>query len=211
MYFGYFIYIMEKKMKLLISYGRYTLKTMLILAALGAFSSSAFAITVHEDFEGIGGFLDQGQGVSNFDVGTANFSGGMSGIAKIGELYKSGRHAWMVKGGETGTIQFGMNTTEVSFYAKAFSGADGSSVVTAFDKAGNTLQSLILEAANPFTKFTVSGLVYRITFVNNDSDNTRMNSLDDFSVTTVPIPAAFWLFGAAILGVMRFSRKDTLV
>lgn len=96
-----------------------------MLAALSVFSTSVFAITINENFEEIGGFLDEGNGIANFNIGNANFnignanfSGGMSGIARIGELYKSGNHAWMVKGGETGIIQFGANTTEVSFFCQ---------------------------------------------------------------------------------------------
>jgi len=194
-------------MKLFISNIRYTIKQCTMLAALSVFSTSVFAITINENFEEIGGFLDEGNGIANFNIGNANFSGGMSGIARIGELYKSGNHAWMVKGGETGIIQFGANTTEVSFFAKAFSEADGTSVITAFDSAEQIIDSLTLTGADRFTQFTVSGLIDRIEFVNNDSDNARMNSLDDFSVTTVPIPATFWLFATAVLGAMRYTKK----
>lgn len=194
-------------MKLFITYNLFTNRQFVMLATLSAFISSAYATTLHEDFEGIGGSISAGNGVSNFNVGTANFTGGMSGVAGIFELYNSGSHAWMVKGGETGTIQLGPNTTEVSFYAKAFSGADGTSVITAFDEADNILKTLTVEASNPFTLFSILGAIDRIEFVNNDSSNMRMNSLDDFSVTSVPIPAAFWLFGTAILSLIGASKE----
>lgn len=178
-----------------------------MLIILAAFTPSAFAVTIFEDFETIGGFLVDGDGVTDFNVGTANFSGGVSGIARIPDLYHSGRHAWMVNGGETGVIQFGANTTEVSFYARAFSGADEDSIINVFDDADEIIDSLILTNTDPFTKLTVSGLINRIEFINNDSNSAQMNSLDDFSVTTVPVPGAFWLFGTAMLGFMRFSKQ----
>lgn len=33
-----------------------------------------------------------------------------------------------------------------------------------------------------------------------------MNALDDFSVAAVPVPAAFWLFGTALLGATGLRR-----
>ena len=181
-----------------------TSKWLVILISLLGFTVPVTATTIFDNFEGIGGFLPNGE--IAFNVGSAHFSGGVSGIAGIGELYKSGNHAWMVNGGNTGTIQFGSNVTEVSFYAKAFSVADNTTVINAFDGGGNTIGSLTLNPNDPFTKFTVTGLIDSIEFVNNDSDSSRMNALDDFSVTTVPIPAAFWLFGTALLGIFRSSR-----
>ena len=188
-----------------------TSKWFVILISLLGFTVPVSAATLFEDFEGIGGLLPNGNGKAIFSVGAANFSGGVSGVAGIRELYKSGTHAWMVNGGNTGTIQFGPNVTEVSFYAKAYSLADNTSVITAFDGANNLLASLILNSTDPFTKFTVTGLIDRIEFVNNDSDSSRMNALDDFSVTTVPIPAAFWLFGTALLATFRLSRLTKTV
>lgn len=194
-------------MKLFMAFSFFKIRQFVMLVTLTVFISSTYATTVDEGFENIGGSIGAGNGVSDFNVGTARFSGGMSGVAGIFELYNSGSHAWMVKGGETGIIQLSPNTTDVSFYAKAFSGADGTSVITAFDEAENILKTLTLEASNPFTLFSVSGAINRIEFVNNDSSNMRMNSLDDFSVTSVPIPAAFWLFGTAIIGLIGTSKK----
>lgn len=199
-------------MKLVILPCLYSIKRFLTLIALGIFVSTASAVTVpDEDFENIGGLIGNGLGVTNFNVGTASFSGGVSGIARIFELYNSGNHAWMVFGGETGTIQLGPNTTGVSFYVKAFSGADEDSIITAFDGTNSVLKTMSVSRFDPsFAKFTVTGLIDRIEYTNNDSDNSRMNSLDDFSVTTVPVPAAFWLFGTAILGIIRLQKRRIL-
>jgi len=179
---------------------------VVLLAFLG-FTSIASAATISEDFEDIGSFLSDGDGVTDFNVGTARFTGGVSGIARIPELYQSGNHAWMVNGGQTGTIQFGPDVTEVSFYAKAFSEADGPSELTAFDGANNIIETITLNTTDPFQKITIGGSIDRIEFVNNDSDINRMNSLDDFSVTIIPVPPALGLFGTALLAIVGFSKK----
>jgi hypothetical protein len=173
---------------------------------LGLATNCALASTYSEDFEALGGFITDGNAATDFKIGPARFTDGMSGIARIPELYHSGNHAWMVKGGGTGIIQFDPGNFNVSFYAKAFSGSDGDTKITAFDQSNNVINSLTLNSANPFTKFAVSGLLGRIEFTNNDSANSRMNALDDFKVNAVPVPAAIWLFSSALLGVTGISR-----
>jgi hypothetical protein len=182
---------------------------LVTLLAFFGLTSTASAVTLSEDFENIGGFLTDGAGISDFNVGAAHFTGGVSGIGRIPELYSSGKHAWMVKGGQTGVIQFGADVTEVSFHAKAFSQAEGSSVITAFDDTGNIIETITLNNTDPFQKVAISGAIDRIEFVNNDSDINRMNSLDDFSMTSVPLPPALGLFGTALLAIAGFSKKAT--
>lgn len=165
------------------------------------------ANTYSTNFEAIGGSVFSGAAVTEFSVGPATFTGGMSGVAFIGELYRSGSHAWMVKGGETGVINFAPGEYSVSFYANAFSGSDGITEIRAFAVEDQLLASLDLLPGDPFTRFSVTGLIDRIEFRNLDSANTRMNALDDFSVTSVPLPAAVWLFGASIAGWAGWSRR----
>lgn len=181
---------------------------ILVIAALGFHANAAYASTYSEDFEAIGGFVADGNAVTDFKVGPAQFTGGLSGVARIPELYKSGNHAWMVRGGDTGTILFDSGFLNVSFYAKAFSGADAGTTVTAFDVNNNILNSLILNSGDPFTRFMVSGQLGRIEIANNDSDNARFNSVDDFQVNNVPVPAAIWLFASAMLGLFGANRKS---
>lgn len=120
----------------------------LVIASLGFHANTAYTSTYSEDFESIGGFVTDGNAVTDFKVGPAQFTGGLSGGARIPELYKSGNHAWMVRGGDTGTILFDLGLLNVSFYAKAFSGADAGTTVTAFD-VNNILNSLLLNSGNP--------------------------------------------------------------
>jgi len=178
-----------------------------IAMLLGLVSSSVFANTYSTDFEDIGGFVFSGGAVTEFSVGPAQFAGGMSGVAGIGELYRTGTHAWMVKGGETGMISFAPGEYSVSFYANAFSGSDGNTEIRAFDAENNVLAGMDLLPSDPFMLFSVIGRVDRIEFRNLDSANTRMNALDDFSVTAVPLPAAVWMLGASLAGWAGFSRR----
>jgi len=183
---------------------------LLLATALSLIAGSVSANTYFTDFENIGGFIPSGGAATDFTVGPTRFTGGMSGVAGIGELYHSGTHAWMVKGGDTGIIQFNPGQYDVSFYAKAFSGSNGPSIINAYDQADHLLKTMSLTASDPFTKFMISGVIDRIEFLNTDSVATQMNTLDDFSVTAVPVPAAMWLFGSAMLGVVGFngtSRK----
>lgn len=181
---------------------------ILVIAALGFLASTGYASTYTEDFEAIGGFVADGNAVTDFKVGPAQFTGGLSGVARIPELYKSGNHAWMVRGGDTGTIMFDSGFLNVSFYAKVFSGADAGTTITTFDINNNILNSLILNSGDPFTRFMVSGQLGHIEIANNDSDNARFNAVDDFQVNNVPVPAAAWLFMSAMLGLFGVNRKS---
>jgi|GEM_PF-5624563 len=181
---------------------------IVIALLLGLVSSSVSANTYATDFETVGGSVFSGGAVTEFSIGPAAFSGGMSGVAGIGELYRSGSHAWMVKGGETGIIQFQPGQYEVSFFAKAFSGSDGNTEIRAFDAGSKLLAALDVLPSDPFSLFSVTGAIDRIEFRNLDSANTRMNGLDDFSVAAVPLPAAAWLFGASLAGWSGLSRRQ---
>lgn len=180
---------------------------LLAIAILSFLANAAYASTYSEDFEAIGGFVADGDAVTDFKVGPAQFTGGLSGVARIPELYKSGNHAWMVRGGDTGTILFDPGFLNVSFYAKAFSGADAGTTITAFDTSNNILNSLILNSSDPFTRFMASGQLGRIEIANNDSNNARFNAVDNFQVNNVPLPAAIWLYASALLGLFGVNRK----
>jgi hypothetical protein len=187
----------------LISVVKSALRFFALLSLLG-FSAMASATTVSTDFENIGGSVPGGLGVNNFDVGPANFTGGISGVAFIPELYHSGNHAWMVLAGNTGVIQFGANVTAVSFYAITSLEATGNSTLRAYDSSSNLIYSNTVVAGDAFKNFSIIGAIDRIEFFNGDA--SLMNALDDFSVTTVPVPAAFWLFGTALFGILGFSK-----
>jgi hypothetical protein len=181
---------------------------LLIILLLGFTSGSVSASTYTTDFENIGGSVFSGGAITEFSIGPAKFTDGMSGVAGIGELYHSGTHAWMVKGGETGLIRFALGEYSVSFYANAFSGSDGNTEIRAFDAGNNLLAGLDVLPSDPFTLFSVTGAIDRIEFRNLDSANTRMNALDDFSVAAVPLPAAVWLFGVSLVGWAGLSRRQ---
>ncbi len=45
-------------------------------------------------------------------------------------------------------------------------------------------------------------------FFYTDMSGTRGNFIDGVSVSAVPVPAAVWLFGSALIGFMGFSRRN---
>jgi len=59
--------------------------------------------------------------------------------------------------------------------------------------------SYIFEAANKLSTLQFTSL--------DPFGDTTGNLLDDISVSPVPVPAAVWLFGTALLGLVGFSRR----
>ena len=60
--------------------------------------------------------------------------------------------------------------------------------------------------------FGLDGLTAGLTFANNklyyyDWDDINGSTLNSYSVSAVPVPAAAWLFGSALLGFFGFSRR----
>ena len=46
-----------------------------------------------------------------------------------------------------------------------------------------------------------------ITFAKNNSSGGGLSHYTEFNVSPVPVPAAFWLFGTALIGFIGFSRR----
>ncbi|MET0070673.1 MAG: VPLPA-CTERM sorting domain-containing protein [Candidatus Thiodiazotropha sp.] len=73
------------------------------------------------------------------------------------------------------------------------------------DKQGTWLDSDLLPAGFlPLADF--EGKSFRIDF---GEDDYLTGTIDNMSVTTVPIPAAAWLFGSALIGFVAFSTRRT--
>lgn len=190
-------------MKLSIYYS----KTVLLFVFWGSVQT-VHANIYTSDFETIGGSLASSAGATEFAIGPASFTGGISGVAGVFELYHSGSQAWMVRGGGTGVIAFEPGQYEVEFFAKANSLSTGTTEIRAYGLDEDVLATAILNAGDPFTQFSVSGFLGRIELINNDTNNTRFNALDDITITAVPLPGAFWLFGFLSFGLFALRNRD---
>ncbi len=128
-----------------------------------------------------------------FDVGTgdaiATFSGdARSAFAGIGELYKSGSHSWMVGPAGVGTITFERNAAVVEFFAIARSGANGNTIITAFDDANAVVSTPVtIIPFNPFQLVSFTGNINRIDIQNfaTGSNFSTYNGIDDFGYTPI--------------------------
>jgi len=149
-----------------------------------------------------------------FSIGTspesATFNGdGFSGVAGIGELYRSGNHAWMINPGGTGVVEFETNAATVEFWTRIRSGADGSSVYTAFDDAGQVVDTLTIDTPGAFQLVSFNGDIDRIEIVNNatTAGDRLMNSIDDFGYTAVPEPSTLLLGLGAYVALLSKQRR----
>ena len=160
---------------------------------------------VFTDFESIAS--------TDFTVGTspdtAHFIGGFSGVAGILELYNSGTHAWMVNPGDTGTITFETDAATVNFFARTRSVADGNSILTTFDSLDQVIQTQTLTNVDGWVEVLFTGAIAKIEFQNLAAAGCSdcMNSIDDFGFSAVPVPAAAWLFGSGLLGLVGIARR----
>ena len=182
-------------------------KTILAsLLAIGCLITTPAVATIFDDFETIN--TNTGD---PFTIGSApesaTFTGdAFSGVAGINELYNSGLRAWMVNPGGTGTISFDANASFVEFYARIRTGANGSSVFTAYDDADQLISSHEISFSSAFEKLTFTGNIDRIVVVNNATGPQEMNGIDDITFTAIPEPASFVLLGLGLSG-LAMRRK----
>ena len=109
----------------------------LLPCLLLAMAPSALAADLFTSFE----FADvSGQ----FTLGTAprdvTFTGGVAISVGNFDLYHSGLFSWMVMGGDTGEITFGVPAESLNFFLRDET-ASVASVLTIFDRDGNVMQT----------------------------------------------------------------------
>lgn len=57
------------------------------------------------------------------------------------------------------------------------------------------------------SKWGILGSIAKIEFQNLASCSDCMNSIDDFGFSAVPVPAAAWLFGSGLVGLIGVARR----
>ena len=79
---------------------------------------------------------------------------------------------------------------------------------------GNIFATDALPEATPsLSPFSLYNLVnnpqgqFRLVFAGGDGDHTIIGNLTSLSVSAVPIPAAVWLFGSGVIGLIGLARR----
>lgn len=145
--------------------------------------------------------------VYNFDAaGTINTSGGLDGLG-IGTLYVGGTFTATF---DTTTIQFSnINVATSPSSSFVFPDYDGTFDGSSF--SGSQLVS-ILGLYNTYsgtfdgTNLNIAGVFYDPYY-----DGYTYNYDISASVSSVPVPAAVWLFGSGLLGLAGIARKKRVL
>ena len=79
-------------------------------------------------------------------------------------------------------------------------------VLVLLDFNANDTSSLVTNVPGQFDEYNFNSIVGSnfLFWADGDSDSFRIDTLN---VSTVPVPAAAWLFGSALLGMFGFSRR----
>ncbi len=178
----------------------------------GVMSAEASGQDLFEDFEGIANTSVGSEIVLGETGKQVTLSGAdqFAGVIGVGSLYHSGVRAWMGNAGGTSVMTFDLPADAVSFYATQRSGANGDSVVRAFDANNQMIGAAeVLTAGGGFRQLNFGGGVSRIEIENLATSANGMNSIDDLSYSAIPEPGMAGLVGAVMLfaGVRRGRRR----
>ena len=190
--------------------------TMCMLIASFVFSATATAITVDFDSATVAdtadGYVDQGVAFNYSGTGTNYFS-------EFGPVLPSpsGSNALTMTGGDNNsfwTASFAglANSISVDLGDNA---ADADRVfLSIFDSADNLISTVTQDLASSFVGMVTLSLVGSniayATFGTTGDLGLGGIYADNFTVSAVPVPAAAWLFGSALLGFFGFSRRKNL-
>ena len=188
------------------NYKTHTIITLALSLFLFSTSASAAIVSLVDNFDSEGTSLNYNS-FANFDVlngSVDTISNGQYGIQCFGgagvcvDLDGSSNNA-----GELISKDFfspGEYTLQFAISGNQRSGTDSLNV-----SLGDYFETFVLASNAPFTAINrlvnITGTNSQLIFSNAGSDNLGI-ILDNVSVdiSTVPVPAAFWLFGSALLG-----------
>ena len=100
-----------------------------------------------------------------------------------------------------GGSNFNLNSLDVG---EGFDGSPASFVITGYLSDGGTLVSNVVDAG-AFTNLVLGWS--NLTKVEFQSVGSNFGAIDNINVNAVPIPAAAWLFGTALIGLVGFSKR----
>ncbi|MDH5484284.1 MAG: VPLPA-CTERM sorting domain-containing protein [Gammaproteobacteria bacterium] len=111
-------------------------------------------------------------------------------------------------------IHFGHDVYDVS--GDYFGNLGYGGAVTAYDASGNVLDSMSFSALTGSTTdvgmlasfgFSSTSAIAEIHMISDGA--TAATMLDNLSFAPVPVPAAVWLFGSGLIGLVGFARQKS--
>ena len=182
-------------------------KYILTICALFAFSASASAITV--DFNSAvgdpNGYTDQGITFTYNGTGSSFY-----GTAP------NGSNAQLMRFDNTSfwNADIAGGATAVSVDLGDYNQDADQVFLSIFDSANNLLDMITQDLADSFTGMVTLSLASASTIAYANYGTTGALGIsgiysDNFTVSPVPLPAAAWLFGSALLGFFGFSRRKS--
>lgn len=183
------------------------IKSIMLSAALWMLSGSVNAATFVEDFSDP--FPAWESGWLGLNTNIQNYYGAGSSLA--------GDFLWITDGdadqgpGETVDIvfdyTFGLSLTSFSIDIDTYVNTS----IRVFDGNGSLILDTIANIDAGYETFSVTSLSgisgFSLFGINQVEGNT---AIDNVVVSTVPVPAALWLFGSGLLGLSGFSRRSSL-
>ena len=131
-------------------------------------------------------------------MGNGLYSGAVQSIFFNGEISQTG--------GYISATGDGLNAINVWPISGRADGVD----FLSFNRFGGPLASSVIEALNDFSATASTSLTdFRIDFGTN-SGNSVWAHPTSFTVSSVPVPAASWLLGSGLLGLIGVARKRKL-
>ncbi len=207
-----------------------TYKKKLVAAAIGL-SASGLASAASFDFTGNGGSADFGNSVIEVsDDGlitatiTASRHGATSGVSGFdldGYGVADGGYR-SIQGNEMITISFSQAVDISTLHLRQWEGPDEANAVVSFnggsattvisaDTGGwfDTNEYVMLVGAEGVTSMTING-IYNGSIFGIESTQFFVAGLQGVEASEVPVPAAAWMFGSALIGLATIGRRRKL-
>ena len=178
----------------------------------GAANAAPVTIDFQDGYNQVNGAIDVPQGFTfespNFMV--VNTSGNGNSVIATGESgYPPDLTPLLMR--QSSGLAFSLVSADIDFCSFTFSCSAGPSTITGYDSSGQIVaQQTTPGVFGTWTTVTFDDAwsnVHAVTFSLNVSQvGTIGVALDNIVVDVVPIPAAVWLFGSALLGLGWLRR-----
>jgi hypothetical protein len=100
--------------------------------------------------------------------------------------------------------------SDVNAFGFNFGASNYSWTLTAYDGSGSIIESMVISALidsnnGEFFGIAANGIAYAV--LSNNDPSYDWIFIDNFTTSAVPVPAAVWLFGSGLLGLIGFTKR----